>query len=99
MRSEFQPIATTAPGVRVCEHLPRLSRLMSHCTLVRSVHHDQVAHAPAVYTALTGVYSNVRAGIVGAKPTDPWLKATRAAALAGLAGVLTYIWIAGLPGR
>lgn len=70
MRSDFQPIATSVPGIQVCEHLPRLARLMSHCTLVRSVHHDQVAHAPAVYTALTGIRSNVRAGIVGAKPTD-----------------------------
>ncbi|HYH65184.1 MAG TPA: DUF1501 domain-containing protein [Urbifossiella sp.] len=70
MRSEFRPIGTAVPGVQVCEHLPRLARLMSHCTLVRSVHHDQVAHAPAVYTALTGVPSNVRAGIVGAKATD-----------------------------
>jgi hypothetical protein len=70
MRSEFQPCATSVPGIQVCEHLPRLARLMSHCTLVRSVHHDQVAHAPAVYTALTGIRSNVRAGIVGAKPTD-----------------------------
>ena len=43
---------------------------MHRCTLVRSVHHDQVAHAPAVYTALTGIRSDVRAGIVGAKPTD-----------------------------
>jgi hypothetical protein len=70
MRSEFKPIATTVPGVQLCEHLPRLARLLAHCALVRSVHHDQVAHAPAVYTALTGVRSNVRAGIVGAKPTD-----------------------------
>ena len=43
---------------------------MTHCTLVRSVHHNEVAHAPAVYTALTGIPSNVRAGILGAKPTD-----------------------------
>jgi hypothetical protein len=70
MRSEFQPIATSVPGIRLCEHLPRLARLMSHCALVRSVHHDQVAHAPAVYTALTGLRSNVRAGILGARPTD-----------------------------
>ena len=70
MRSTFQPIPTSVPGVQVCEYLPRLARLMSHCTLVRSVHHDQVAHAPAVYTALTGVRSNFRAGIMGAKPTD-----------------------------
>lgn len=70
MRSEFRPIATSVPGIQVCEHLPRLARLMSRCALVRSVHHDQVAHAPAVYTALTGIRSNVRAGIMGAKPTD-----------------------------
>lgn len=70
MRSEFQPIATTVPGVRVCEHLPRLARRMGDCTLVRSVHHREVAHAPAVYTALTGVPSNVRAGLLGAKATD-----------------------------
>lgn len=70
LRSEFQPVATTVPGVQVCEHLPRLARLMHHCTLVRSVHHDQVAHAPAVYTAMTGVKSDVRAGLLGAKPTD-----------------------------
>jgi hypothetical protein len=70
MRSEFQPINSTVPGVQVCEHLPRLARLLSHCSLVRSVHHREVAHAPAVYTALTGIPSGVRAGIVGAKPTD-----------------------------
>lgn len=70
MRSLFKPIATTVPSVQVCEHLPRLSRVMDRCTLVRSVRHDQVAHAPAVYTALTGVRSDVRAGIMGAKPTD-----------------------------
>jgi hypothetical protein len=69
-RSDFKPIATSIPGLHVCEHLPQLAKLMSQCTLVRSVHHDQVAHAPAVYTALTGVKSNVRAGIMGAKPTD-----------------------------
>ena len=70
MRSEFQPIASTLPGVPVCEHLPRFSRAISKCTLVRSVHHTEVAHAPAVYTALTGIRSNVRAGILGAKATD-----------------------------
>ena len=68
MRSEFQPVATSVPGIQVCEHLPRLCAADVRCTLVRSVHHDQVAHAPAVYTALTGIPSSVRAGILGAKP-------------------------------
>jgi len=70
MRSEFKPISTSVTGVQVCEHLPRLARQMNRCTLVRSVHHHEVAHAPAVYTALTGVPSGVKAGLLGAKPTD-----------------------------
>lgn len=70
MKSEFKPIPSTIPGVPVCEHLPRLARCLHRLTLVRSVHHDQVAHAPAVYTALTGIRSNIRAGIMGASRTD-----------------------------
>src|SRR5512136_2190434 len=27
LRSEFRPIATSAAGIQVCEHLPRLARL------------------------------------------------------------------------
>ena len=26
VRGEFRPVATTVPGVRLCEHLPRLAR-------------------------------------------------------------------------
>ncbi|MFN4260732.1 MAG: DUF1501 domain-containing protein [Gemmataceae bacterium] len=36
-RGEFQPIATTIPGVQVCEHLPRLAQVLRHCALVRSM--------------------------------------------------------------
>jgi hypothetical protein len=70
MRSEFKPIATDVPGLQVCEHLPKLARRLSKVAQVRSVYHDQVAHAPAVYTAMTGIRSNVRAGLLGAKATD-----------------------------
>jgi hypothetical protein len=55
IRGEFRPIATTVPGVRLCEHLPRLARWMHHCALVRSVRHGvNNAHAAAVYVGLTG---------------------------------------------
>jgi hypothetical protein len=70
MRSEFKPIPSTIAGVPVCEHLPRLAKRLDKCTLVRSVNHREVAHAPAVYTAMTGVRSNVTAGLLGAKATD-----------------------------
>lgn len=55
IRGEFQPIASSLPGVPVCEHLPRLAPHMHRCTLVRSVHHSvNNAHALGVYTSLTG---------------------------------------------
>lgn len=54
VRGEFAPIATTVPGVQVCEHLPQLARQMHHVALVRSVHHGVVDHNASSYYALTG---------------------------------------------
>lgn len=36
-RGEFKPIATTLPGVPICEHLPGMSRILHHCSLVRTM--------------------------------------------------------------
>ncbi|MBS0261527.1 MAG: DUF1501 domain-containing protein [Planctomycetes bacterium] len=36
-RGEFRPIATSAPGVTLCEHLPLLARQAHHLALVNSV--------------------------------------------------------------
>jgi hypothetical protein len=69
VRGEFQPIATSVPGVQFSEHLPKLARHMHHCTLVRSVHHSvNNSHAAAVYTGLTGHDRGEIGG--GARPTD-----------------------------
>ncbi len=55
IRGAFKPIATTVPGVQLCELLPRLAGHMHRCTLIRSAHHSvNNAHAAAVYCALTG---------------------------------------------
>ncbi len=54
VRGEFKPIATSAPGVHICEHLPRLARLMHKVTLVRSVHHQNRLHDSASIETLTG---------------------------------------------
>ncbi len=54
-RGEFKPIASSLPGVPLCEHLPRLATHLHRCALVRAMHHSvNNAHALAVYTALTG---------------------------------------------
>ncbi len=40
IRGPFNSIATRVPGVRICEHLPRLADRMDRLALVRSLHHD-----------------------------------------------------------
>ncbi len=55
VRGEFRPIATSVPGVHVCEHLPRLACWMHKATLIRSVSHTYNSHNPyAVLTGFTG---------------------------------------------
>lgn len=38
-RGEFQPIETRAPGIQICEHLPRTAACLDRWSLVRSMHH------------------------------------------------------------
>jgi hypothetical protein len=54
VRGEFKPIATAAPGVRICEHLPRLAKIMERCLLVRSVHHNIPEHGQGTIYLTTG---------------------------------------------
>jgi hypothetical protein len=71
IRGEFQPIASSLPGVQVSEHLPRLARHMHRATLVRSMHHSvNNAHAAAVYVGLTGHDRGDANVAIGACPND-----------------------------
>jgi hypothetical protein len=54
VRGEFRPTATSAPGIQVCDRLPRLARVMDKCTLVRSLYHEMKNHNSAGYYSLTG---------------------------------------------
>ena len=44
VRGEFRPVPTSAPGVRICEHLPRTAKWMHHAAVVRSVNHKAGCH-------------------------------------------------------
>jgi hypothetical protein len=44
VRSEFKPIDTNVPGVRICEHLPRMAKWMHRAAIVRSVNHKAGCH-------------------------------------------------------
>src|SRR5436190_19519484 len=44
IRSEFKPIASTVPGISICELLPRTSRWMQKTAVIRSVYHNGGCH-------------------------------------------------------
>ncbi|HJT77435.1 MAG TPA: DUF1501 domain-containing protein [Gemmataceae bacterium] len=44
IRGEFRPAVTSAPGIRICEHLPRMAKWMHRAVVVRSVHHNGGCH-------------------------------------------------------
>lgn len=37
IRGEFKPISTNVPGIRICEHLPRMAAMMDKLAVIRSM--------------------------------------------------------------
>ncbi len=54
IRSDFSPIATSVPGIRICEHMPELARRADRYAIVRSMSHKEGNHLVAVHHVLTG---------------------------------------------
>ncbi|MEZ6128023.1 MAG: DUF1501 domain-containing protein [Planctomycetaceae bacterium] len=54
IRGEFQPVATTVPGITLCEHLPRLAQQMDKVCLLRSMQHRMNVHGPACSEVFSG---------------------------------------------
>jgi len=46
-RSPFRQIATSVPGIRVCEHLPRIAKIMDKVTILRSLTAEETNHERA----------------------------------------------------
>jgi hypothetical protein len=54
-RGQFDPIASSVPGVRVCEHLPRMAQRVDKVCLIRSIAHTESGdHTAATHYMLTG---------------------------------------------
>jgi hypothetical protein len=51
---EFRPVATSVPGVVVCEHLPRLAKVMDRVTVICSLHHVINDHGAGPRYVLSG---------------------------------------------
>lgn len=54
IRSPYKAVATSVPGIQICEHLPELAKRMGQVTLVRTLTHRMKNHASAGYYAITG---------------------------------------------
>jgi hypothetical protein len=54
IRGQFQPVATSVPGLHICEHLPQLAQRMDRCTLVRTLSHRDNNHLMSTHHVLTG---------------------------------------------
>ena len=60
IRGEFAPIESAVPGIRFCEHLPRLAARADRLAIVRSMSHTEGNHLVAVHHVLTGQPSQPR---------------------------------------
>src|SRR6478672_7814996 len=60
---EFKPIKTSAPGVEISEHLPKIAGVMNHGVIVRGMSTPEGAHARAKYYGHTG-YREGQGGLV-----------------------------------
>jgi hypothetical protein len=45
IRGSFQPIATNVPGIEICEHMPRLAKIMDKVAIIRSLYGCPDQHA------------------------------------------------------
>jgi hypothetical protein len=54
IRGPYKPIATSVPGLTICEKLPRLAPLMHKVAVIRSATHNLTAHNSSAAYALSG---------------------------------------------
>lgn len=54
MRGDFSPISSSVPGLNLCEHLPRFSKILHQFAQVRTVQHRMKNHNSAGYYSLSG---------------------------------------------
>jgi uncharacterized protein (DUF1501 family) len=90
IRGPFRPIATSVPGTRVCEHLPRLARMAVRYCLVRSMTHGNPGHDGGMHVAMTG----------HSQPAEntPYYGAVAAKLLPPGRDVPPYVWVQNLAG-
>jgi hypothetical protein len=90
MRGPYRPIATSVPGVRVGELLPRLARMADLFCLVRSMTHGNGGHDGGMHVCMTGHSSP--------KEQTPYYGSIMAKLRPATRNVPSYVWVQNLAG-
>jgi hypothetical protein len=97
VRGEFQPIATSVPGLSICELMPKTAARMHRATLIRTHSHPYNSHNP--YNVLTGYSGGSDRENYFAKQTDhPSMGSVMQYAGLRSQGVPSYVFMPAHPG-
>jgi hypothetical protein len=90
MRGPYKPIATTVPGIRIGELLPRLSTLAHRYCLIRSMTHGNGGHDGGMHVCMTG----------HSQPAEdtPYYGAVMAKLRPSVRNIPSYVWLQNLAG-
>jgi hypothetical protein len=90
IRGPYKPIATSVPGVRLSELLPRLASLADRYCLVRAMTHGDGGHDGAMHVCMTGQARPA--------PDTPYYGAVMARLRPASRNVPSYVWVQNLAG-
>ena len=97
IRGEFKPIATSVPGLQVCEHLPLTARTMHLSSLIRTHTHLYNTHSP--YNMLTGYSGPVIVNNIAKLTDHPSMGSVMHHCGLRSRDVPTYVWMPSHPGH
>src|SRR5262249_43370302 len=90
IRGPYKPIATSVPGVRIGELLPRLAKLADRYCLVRSMTHHNGGHDGGMHVCMTGHTNPVE--------NTPYFGSVMAKLRPSTLNIPAYVWIQNLAG-
>ena len=70
IRGPFRPIASRTPGLRICEHLPRLAQISDRYCVIRTLNHAQNDHNGCHYIQTGHPLPPAERGSAGVDATD-----------------------------
>lgn len=70
-RGPLRPIATSVPGIGICELFPQLAKIADKYSLIRSLHHEMASHNDGSIELLTGKTPSIADPTSTAKSEHP----------------------------